>query len=310
MEKLVIAGSGCAGLTAGVYAARAELKPLIISGTELGGQLTGTTSVENFPGFPEGVGGPDLIQLFMKQAERFGARRIEGEIASSRLTGGGPHELSLVGGDTIETEALIIATGAGTRWLALPSETALRNKGVSSCATCDGALFRSVPVTVVGGGDTALEDAIFLTRFASKVTIIHRRDQLRGSKIMAQRAADNEKIEFRWDSVVDEILDPGQDRVTGVVVRNVKTDEKSTIECEAVFVAIGHIPNTKAFAGQIDLDEQGYILLSDGARSMTNIEGVFAAGDCADHTYRQAITAAGMGCRAAIDAERWLEPTS
>ncbi len=310
MEKLVIVGSGCAGLTAGIYAARAELEPVIISGAELGGQLTGTTSVENFPGFPEGIGGPDLIQSFMKQAERFGARRIEGEIVTSRLTGGGPHELSLVGGDTIETKALIIATGAGTRWLGLPSETALRNKGVSSCATCDGALFRNVPVTVVGGGDTALEDAIFLTRFASKVTIIHRRDQLRGSKIMAQRAAENEKIEFCWDSVVDEILDPEQDRVTGVVVRNVKTDEKSTIECEAVFVAIGHIPNTKAFAGQIDLAEQGYILLSDGARSMTNIEGVFAAGDCADHTYRQAITAAGMGCRAAIDAERWLEPTS
>lgn len=307
MERIVIAGSGCAGFTAAIYAARAELEPLVIAGEEFGGQLSETTTVENYPGFPEGAQGMELMMDFQKQAERFGTRVQEETIESSLLRNGGRHELRLANGDTIETRALIIATGARARWLGLPSEQKLRNKGVSSCATCDGALYRDVPVVVVGGGDTAMEEANFLTRFASKVIIIHRRDELRASKIMQERAMANEKIEFEWNAVVDEVLDVEKDEVTGVVVKDVNTGEKKTIDCNALFLAIGHIPNTEPFRAQLVLDDKGYIVLEDGARSFTNIDGVFAAGDCADHVYRQAVTAAGMGCRAAIDAERWLQ---
>jgi thioredoxin reductase (NADPH) len=307
MEQVIIAGAGCAGLTAAIYCARAELEPLVLTGELLGGQLSETTSVENYPGFPDGIMGPEVMDAFQKQAEKFGAKIKIAAIESCELRNGGPHELTLTNGDKIECRALIIATGARPRWLGLDSEQALRNQGVSSCATCDGALYRNVPVAVVGGGDTAIEEAMFLSRFASEVIVIHRRDQLRASKIMQERALANEKLTFQWNSVVHEVLDIEKGQVTGVVLEDVKTGELKTIDCEALFVAIGHIPNTEAFAEQVDTDDEGYVLLDDGARSMTSVAGVFGAGDCADHVYRQAITAAGMGCRAAIDAERWLQ---
>ncbi len=307
METIIIAGAGCAGLTAAIYSARADLKPTVLTGNVLGGQLSETTSVENYPGFPDGVMGPEVMESFQQQAEKFGATVRYETITEAKLKDGGPHQLVLSGGDKLECQALIIATGARTRWLGLESEQKLRNHGVSSCATCDGALFRDVPVAVVGGGDSALEEANFLTRFASKVMVIHRRDQLRGSKIMQDRAFANDKIEFIWDSVVEEVLDVEKGEVTGIKVKNVKTEEKSTIDCQGLFLAIGHIPNTEPFKQQLDTNEDGYIILPDGGRSMANLEGVFVAGDCADHIYRQAVTAAGMGCRAAIDAERWLQ---
>ena len=307
MENLVIAGSGCAGLTAAIYSARAELNPLVLGGDKPGGQLAETTVVENYPGFAEGTMGPELMMAFQKQAQRFDTRIRAARIASAELQNRGPQRLTLDNGDTLETRALIIATGARPRWLGIPSETALRNKGVSSCATCDGALFRNVPVTVVGGGDSALEEALFLTRFASEVIVIHRRENLRASVIMQEEAFANDKISFVWDSVVEEIKDVDKDEVTGVVVKNKKTGERSTIDCKAVFVAIGHIPNTESFKQSLKLDEQGYVMCPDKGRSLTCVEGVFVAGDCADSVYRQAITAAGMGCRAAIDAERWLQ---
>ena len=307
MERIVIAGSGCAGFTAAIYAARAELDPLVLTGEEFGGQLSETTVVENYPGFPDGAQGMDLMMGFQKQAECFGARIQEVAVQSTKLQDGGPQELHLSNGETVKTKALIVATGARPRWLNIPSEQQLRNKGVSSCATCDGALYRDVPVVVVGGGDSAMEEATFLTRFASKVTIIHRRDELRASTIMQERAFANKKIAFEWGSVVDEVLGVDEDEVTGVVVKDIKSGAKKTLDCSAVFLAIGHIPNTEAFSDYLELDEQGYVSLDDGARSYTNIDGVFAAGDCADHVYRQAVTAAGMGCRAAIDAERWLQ---
>mgnify|MGYP002641980660 CR=1 FL=1 len=306
MEQLVILGSGCAGMTAAIYAARAQLEPLVFSGADIGGQLALTTSVENYPGFPQGVMGAELTDDFRKQAEQFGARVQRAAVTEVALVAGGPHRLTLSTGESVETKALIVATGARPRWLDLPSEQALRNKGVSSCATCDGALYRDVPVVVVGGGDSAVEEALFLTRFASQVTIIHRRDELRASKILRDRAHQHEKIAFCWDAIVEEVLDVTQDDVTGVVVRNVKTDQRSTVDCKAVFVAIGHLPNTDLFNGLMALDDAGYVVLSAGDRSFTSVDGVFAAGDCADHVYRQAVTAAGMGCRAAIDAERWL----
>lgn len=306
MEQLVILGSGCAGMTAAIYAARAQLEPLVFSGADIGGQLALTTSVENYPGFPQGVMGAELTDDFRKQAEQFGARVQRAAVTEVALVAGGPHRLTLSTGESVETKALIVATGARPRWLDLPSEQALRNKGVSSCATCDGALYRDVPVVVVGGGDSAVEEALFLTRFASQVTIIHRRDELRASKILRDRAHQHEKIAFCWDAIVEEVLDVTQDDVTGVVVRNVKNDQRSTVDCKAVFVAIGHIPNTDLFNGLMALDDAGYVVLSAGDRSFTSVDGVFAAGDCADHVYRQAVTAAGMGCRAAIDAERWL----
>ncbi|MFO7820527.1 MAG: thioredoxin-disulfide reductase [Lentisphaeria bacterium] len=306
MERLIIAGSGCAGFTAAIYAARSELEPLVLSGNEFGGQLSETTVVENYPGFPEGAQGMDLMMNFQSQAERFGARVEKVAVESAELKNNGPHKLHLSNGDTVEAKALIVATGARARWLGLPSEQKLRNKGVSSCATCDGALYRDVPVAVVGGGDTAIEDAVFLTRFASKVTIIHRRDELRASTIMQERAFANEKIEFAWNAVVDEVKDVDKDEVTGVILKDVNSGEKKSLDCTGLFIAIGHKPNTEAFE-QLECNDDGYVELEDGARSFTSIDGVFAAGDCADHVYRQAITAAGMGCRAAIDAERWLQ---
>lgn len=305
MENVTIIGTGPAGLTAAIYCARAQLEPLVLAGDLPGGQLTQTTDVENYPGFPDGILGFDLMEAFQKQAERFGTRVKNRIVTDVELRAGGPHTLTVGDKETIETRALIVATGARPRWLGLESEEKLKNKGVSSCATCDGAFFRDVPIVVVGGGDSAMEEALFLTRFASKVIVVHRREELRASQIMGDRAKRHDKIEFAWNSVVEEILDVDQDRVTGVVLKDVNTGETRTVDCGAVFVAIGHIPNTEVFADKLEM-EDGNIVLPDPGSSHTNIEGVFAAGDCADHVYRQAITAAGMGCRAAIDAERWL----
>ena len=303
MEDVVIIGSGAAGLTAAIYASRANLEPVVISGALPGGLLTQTTDVENYPGFPEAINGFELMDKFRKQAERFGTRFISDKVVKADLQDGGPHKLTLGSGDVIETKALIIATGASPRWLGLESEQRLKNKGVSACATCDGAFYRGVPVVVVGGGDTAMEEALFLTKFTSKVTLIHRRDEFRASKIMGDRVLNNDKIEILWDSVVTEVL--GDSEVEGVKVENLKTGKTTQVECKGYFAALGHVPNTLEFKDVIDMNEAGFIELKNNS-SYTNIDGVFAAGDCADHVYRQAITAAGMGCRAAIDAERWL----
>lgn len=303
MRNLVIIGSGAAGLTAAIYAARANLDPLVLSGVLPGGLLTQTTDVENYPGFPEAINGFELMDNFRKQAERFGTEMISDVVTGAELKAGGPHRLTLGSGETIETRALIIATGASPRWMGLESEERLKNRGVSACATCDGAFYRNVAVVVVGGGDTAMEEATFLTKFASKVTIVHRRNEFRASKIMAERALSNPKIEVKWDSTVTEVL--GQNEVEGVKIANVKTGEETIIPCKGYFAALGHVPSTAVFRGMIDMNEAGFVELK-GASSYTSLDGVFAAGDCADHVYRQAITAAGMGCRAAIDAERWL----
>ncbi|WP_419647579.1 thioredoxin-disulfide reductase [Victivallis vadensis] len=303
-EKLVIVGSGPAGYTAAIYAARANLNPLLYSGMLPGGLLTQTTEVENFPGFPEGVQGFDLVTAMQAQAERFGTRIEYDAVEKFELTDGGIQKLILPSGDVVETEALIIATGASPRYLGLPNEERLRNHGVSACATCDGAFFKDVPVVVVGGGDSAMEEATFLTRFASKVYVVHRRDELRASPIMAERARANPKIEFVWSSVVEDIL--GQESVEGIRVKSLKTGETSEIACKGYFAALGHIPNTAPFKEFIQLDEHGFVVLS-GDSSRTTLAGVFAAGDCADPHYRQAITAAGMGCKAGMDAERYLE---
>lgn len=305
MEKLVIIGTGPAGLTAAVYAARANLAPIVLAGETPGGQLTQTTEVENYPGFPEGVLGFDLMDNMQQQAEKFGAKVVNERVDAVDFTPGGVQRLTLSSGDTLEAEAVIVATGARPRKLGLPSEEALWTKGVSSCATCDGAFFRNVPIAVVGGGDSALEEAIFLTRFGSEVFLIHRRDELRGSKIMQERAFKNPKLRIEWNSVIDEILGEKEGHVTGVRLKDTRTDELREVPCNAVFLAIGHIPNTDVFEGSLDM-EDGYIALPDPQRSQSSVEGVFVAGDCADHIYRQAITAAGMGCRAAIDAERYL----
>ncbi|MBI1842300.1 MAG: thioredoxin-disulfide reductase [Verrucomicrobia bacterium] len=304
MEKVVIIGTGCAGLTAALYTARANLKPLVLTGTMPGGLLTTTSIVENFPGFPEGVDGYDLMTRMQKQAERFGARVQFGTVESLDFSRR-PIQLS-VDGDPVETESLIIATGAGHRRLGLESETLLEKKGVTYCATCDGALpmFKNRPLVVVGGGDSACEEATYLTRFGSVVHLIHRRDSLRASQIMAERTLANPKIKPMWDSVVTEVFDVKKDKVSGVRVKNVKTSQEFTLDCAGVFVAIGHVPNTQLFKGVINMDENGYIIPVEGSR--TNIPGVFVAGDCSDHVYRQAITAAGMGCAAAIDCERYL----
>lgn len=304
MEKVVIVGSGCAGLTAALYTARANLQPLVLSGIQPGGLLTTTTVVENFPGFPEGVDGIDLMQRLQKQAERFGARVNFATLEAVDLAQR-PFKLT-VDGEAVETQTLIIATGAGHRHLGLESERKLENKGVTYCATCDGALpvFRNKPLVVVGGGDSACEEANYLTRFGSIVYLIHRRDTLRASKIMAERVLANPKIKPVWDSVVTEVMDVQQDRVTGVRLQNLKTGAESTLECAGVFVAIGHVPNTQLFKGIVTQDESGFIVPVKGAA--TNVPGVFVAGDCADRVYRQAITAAGMGCAAAIKAERFL----
>ena len=300
-HRVIIVGSGPAGYTAAIYAARAELEPLVIAGIQFGGQLMLTTDVENYPGFPEGVTGPEMMELFQKQAERFGTKILM-EDATEIDCSARPFRVR-VGNRAFSADALILAMGASAKWLGLESEKRLMNKGVSACATCDGALFRGKPMAVVGGGDTALEEALFLTRFATKVYVIHRRDALRASKIMQERALAHEKIEFVWDSVVDEIV--GDEFVTGVKTRNVKTDEIQELGVEAVFIAIGHEPNTKLVRDEIDLNTVGYIAVTPG-RSQTNVEGIFACGDAMDPVYRQAVTAAGTGCMAAIDAERWL----
>jgi thioredoxin reductase (NADPH) len=304
MNNVIIIGNGPAGCTAAVYTARAGLNPLVISGPMPGGQLTQTTEVENFPGFPEGILGFDLVVKMQKQAERFGAVFKNDSVVETELSNDGPQTIILGSGEKLTSKTVIIATGASPRWLGLESEKKLMNKGVSACATCDGAFFRDVPVVVVGGGDSAVEEALFLTRFASEVTIIHRRDKLRASNIMAERAFKNEKIRIQWDSVVEEIL--GEEKVEGVRIRNVKTGEESVIKCEGYFAALGHIPSTAVFSEYVETDDAGYIKLN-GRTSHTNINGVFAAGDCADSFYQQAITAAAMGCMAGIDAEKWLE---
>jgi len=308
MEKVVIVGSGCAGLTAGLYTARANLRPLVLTGTQPGGLLTTTTVVENYPGFPEGIDGHELMSRIQKQAERFGARVKFGTLEKADLSRG-PFVLT-VDGDALQTETLIVASGAGHKHLGLQSEHLLENKGVTFCATCDGALpvFRNQPLVVVGGGDSACEEAIYLTRFGSKVLLVHRRDQLRASKIMSERALSNPKIQPVWDSAVTEILDVSRDKVTGVRVKNLKTNAESVIDCAGVFIAIGHVPNTQVFKGVLEMNDAGFLLTRRGTE--TNIPGVFAAGDCADPVYRQAVTAAGLGCAAAIDAERFLAAQS
>ncbi|MBD3235397.1 MAG: thioredoxin-disulfide reductase [Candidatus Eisenbacteria bacterium] len=304
VENLVILGSGPAGLTAAIYAARAQLDPVLIHGPERGGQLMITTEVENFPGFPEGITGPELMERFQKQAERFRTRFREHLVHRVEL-GRQPFRLTLDTEEVVECQALIISTGASARWLGLESEAALRGAGVSACATCDGFFFQGKEVIVVGGGDTAIEDATFLTHYASKVYIVHRRDQLRASKFMQEKARANEKIDFIWDSVVEEVRDVEKRQVTAVVLKNVKTGALREMPIDGVFVAIGHQPNTKLFTGQLEMDPAGYLVTKGGTTS-TNVPGVFAAGDVADSRYRQAISAAGSGCMAAIDAERFL----
>ena len=301
-EKVVIIGSGPAGLTAAIYTARADLQPLMIEGMERGGQLMLTTDVENFPGFPDGIMGPELMEGFRKQAERFDTRIMSSDVTRVDFSER-PFRI-WVDEDEYQADSVIISTGASARWLGLESETRLRGHGVSACATCDGFFFRGKEIAVVGGGDSAAEEALFLTKFASKVYLIHRRDELRASKIMAKRVLEHERIEVIWDTVVEEVL--GEDLVTGLSIRNVVSNEPSDLAVEGLFLAIGHDPNTKIFQGQIDLDEQGYIV-TPGSNTTTSVPGVFAAGDVTDHVYRQAITAAGMGCQAAIDAERWLD---
>ena len=299
--KVVIVGSGPAGYTAAIYSARAELEPVVIGGLMAGGQLMLTTDVENYPGFPDGVTGPEMMELFEKQAERFGTKVYKEDATRIDLSQR-PFRIETTERQ-MTADAVILAMGASARWLGLPSEERLTNRGVSACATCDGALYRGKPMAVVGGGDTAMEEALFLTRFATKVSVIHRRDELRASKIMQERALHNEKIDFVWNAAVDEVL--GDDGVTGVRVRDVETDETREIPVEALFIAIGHKPNTDLLKGQVELDPVGYIKAEPGG-SRTSVEGVFACGDAMDPTYRQAVTAAGTGCMAAIDAERWL----
>ena len=303
-RKVTIIGSGPAGLTAALYAARANLKPLLIEGLEAGGQLMLTTMVENWPGFRDGIMGPDLMTDMRAQAERFGTEITQSTVKRVDLSQR-PFTITLADDSTLTTEALIIATGASARWLEIGSDRKLSGHGVSTCATCDGYFFRGRPIAVVGGGDSALEEAIYLTKFASKVTLVHRRDSLRASKIMQDKALANPKIEFAWNSEVAEIKDVGKGEVSSIVLRNVQTGERSEVPLDGVFIAIGHTPNTTLFEGQIDLDPAGYIVTGKGTR--TNVPGVFAAGDVQDHVYRQAITAAGSGCQAATDAERFLE---
>ncbi|MCC6235522.1 MAG: thioredoxin-disulfide reductase [Verrucomicrobiales bacterium] len=304
MEKVVIIGTGCAGLTAAIYTARANLNPLVLAGPMPGGLLTTTSIVENYPGFPEGVDGYELMTRMQKQAERFGARVKFGTLESAQLDGR-PFKL-MVDGEPVEAQSLIIASGAGHRHLGLESEAKLETRGVTYCATCDGALpmFRNQPVVVVGGGDSACEEANYLTRFASTVYLVHRRDQLRASRIMAERTLANPKIKPVWDSVLTDIKDVSLNKVTGVRIKNLKTQAESDLACTGVFIAVGHVPNTDVFKGVVDMDENGYIKTTVGTQ--TSRAGVFVAGDCHDHVYRQAITAAGEGCAAAIDCERYL----
>jgi thioredoxin reductase (NADPH) len=303
VHNVIIIGSGCAGLTAAIYTARANLSPLVIDGHEPGGQLTLTTMVENFPGFPEGVLGPDLIESMRKQAARFGATYKAGAVTDADL-GRRPFKIT-VGKEIFECSALIIAAGASARLLGLESEKKLMGHGVSTCATCDGYFFRGKEIVVLGGGDSAMEEATFLTKFASRVTIVHRRNEFRASKIMLARARSNEKIHFATPVVVLDVLDVAKGAVEGVRIRNVESSAESVIPAEGVFLAIGHDPNTKFFRGKLEMDEAGYIVTRD--RTRTSVEGVFAAGDVQDRRYRQAVTAAGSGCMAAIDAEKFLE---
>lgn len=312
MEQVVILGSGPAGLTAAIYAARAFLKPLVIDGLTPGGQLMITTDVENFPGFPDPVTGPDLMERMRKQAERFETRFKDG-IVTGIDSSKQPFTISLESGETVETQTIIIATGASARWMGLESETALRGAGVSACATCDGFFFTDKEVLVVGGGDTAMEEASYLTHHCSKVTVIHRRQELRASQAMQDRARSNEKIHFIWDSVIEEIKDVEAGRVTGAVLRNIVTDEISEVACDGIFMAIGHLPNTQFLQGteMVKLDEHKFIV-KHPYTTETSVAGIFVAGDVADNRYRQGVSAAGTGCMAAIDAERFLggEPPS
>ena len=303
MRDLIILGSGCAGNTAALYSARANLKPLVVAGHEPGGQLSLTTLVENYPGFPEGIDGPVLVQNMRQQAEHFGAEYLHGSVVEADLSKR-PFRL-LIDNEWHETGTLIIASGASARWLNLPSEQKLIGHGVSSCATCDGFFYRGKKIMVIGGGDTAMEEANFLTRFGEEVAIVHRRDQFRASKIMLDRARNNPKIKFLTSTVVEEVFDVDQHIVTSVKLRNLQTKEVWTRDVDGFFVAIGHIPNTAPFVGQIDLDPDGYIISHGGAK--TNVKGVFHAGDVQDRVYRQAVTAAGAGCMAAIEVERFLE---
>jgi thioredoxin reductase (NADPH) len=303
MRNVVIIGSGCAGNTAAIYTARANLKPLVISGHEAGGQLSLTSLVENFPGFPEGINGPELVENMRKQAQNFGAEYLAGNVVDTDLSKR-PFRIN-VEGEWIETRTLIVASGASARWLGLENEQKLIGHGVSSCATCDGFFYRGRKIMVIGGGDSAMEEANFLSRFGSEVTLVHRREEFRASKIMLDRARANPKIKFLTNTMVDDVYDISKGVVTGVRLRNVKTNEAWDQEVDGFFLAIGHVPNTKVFKGQIETDAEGYIISKGGAR--TNITGVFHAGDVQDRTYRQAITASGAGCMAAMEAERFLE---
>lgn len=303
-HRVIILGSGPAGLTAAIYAARAILKPVVVSGREAGGQLMITTDVENYPGFPEGIKGPEMMELLKEQALRFGTKFLSGDVIEVDLRQR-PFKLNLENKDTLTCDSLIISSGASARWLGLDSEKEFSGKGVSACATCDGFFFRDQDVGVVGGGDTALEEALYLANMCKSVTLIHRRDELRGSKIMQKRAIDHEKISIFWDTVVEEVVGNPKDGMTSLKVRNVKTDEVSEHPFTGLFIAIGHTPNTSLFKDQLELDENGYIQVTPGT-TYTSVEGVFASGDVQDHVYRQAVTAAGTGCMAAIDAERWL----
>ena len=306
-HDVIIIGSGPAGFTAAIYAARANLKPLLfegqLKGGQPGGQLMLTTEVENYPGFPQGIQGPEMMELFRKQAERFGTELVREDVEKVDFSKR-PFQL-IAGGKDYFSKTVIISTGASANWLNIPSEKALQGFGVSACATCDGFFFKGKEVVVVGGGDSAVEETTFLTKFATKVTMVHRRDTLRASKIMQDRAKNNPKIGFIWDSEITDIKDPAQKKVTAVVLKNLKTGAVSEKKCDGVFMAIGHTPNSQVFKGQIELDAKGYVVVRDG--SLTNVKGVFACGDVQDFKYRQAVTAAGSGCMAALDAERFLE---
>ena len=305
VEKVIILGSGPAGYTAALYAARARLSPLLVDGFQPGGQLTITTDVENYPGFPDGVMGPEMMDLFRRQAERFGTRYETGQVVKAHL-GESPFRLELEGGGELHCHALIICTGARAKLLGLENESRLMGRGVSACATCDGFFFQGKELAVVGGGDTAMEEATFLTRYATKVTIIHRREEFRASKIMLEKAQKNPKIEWLLHAAVEDVLGIEENKVTGLLVRDTREGNTRVFPVDGLFIGIGHEPNTEPFVGQLDIDEVGYLEV-EGSSTRTNIPGVFAAGDVADHVYRQAVTAAGTGCRAAIDAERWLE---